>query len=37
MSVIGAYRALKQSKKTDGYNDLIKEYKRAIESANGID
>ena len=36
-SVIGAYRDLKQSKKTGNYNNMIKEYNRAIESANRID
>ena len=37
VSLVGAYRDMKQSKKAEDYNDMIKEYNRAVESANGID
>lgn len=37
VSLIGAYREMKQSRETEDYNDMIEEYNRAIESANGID
>ncbi|MEC5213173.1 hypothetical protein RCH06_001718 [Polaromonas sp. CG_9.5] len=37
VSLVGAYRDMKQSKKAEDYNDMVKEYNRAVESANGID
>lgn len=36
VSLIGEYRDLKQSRKAEDYNDMIKYYNRAVESSNGI-
>ena len=36
VSVVGAYRDMKQSRKTSEFNDMVKEYNRAVESANRI-
>jgi ATP-dependent exoDNAse (exonuclease V) beta subunit len=35
-SLIGEYRDMKQSKQAKDYDDVVKYYNRAIESANGI-
>ncbi|MDB5932343.1 MAG: hypothetical protein JWR60_4050 [Polaromonas sp.] len=37
VSLVGAYRDMKQSKQVKDYNDMVKEYNRAVENANGID
>lgn len=37
MSLVGAYRDLKQSRKSDDLNTMVKKYNRAVESANRID
>ena len=37
LSLVGAYRDMKQHRKLEAFNDMVKKYKRAIESANGID
>lgn len=37
LSLVGAYRDMNQTRKLEEFNDLVKEYNRAVESANGID
>ena len=37
VSLVGAYRAMKQSRQPNDYNDMVKEYNDAVSSANGID
>ena len=37
VSLVGAYRDMTQSRKTEELNNMVKEYNRAVESANGID
>lgn len=37
VSLVGAYRAMKQSRQSDDYNDMVKAYNDAVSSANGID
>lgn len=37
LSLVGTYRDMKQYRKLEAFNDMVKEYNRAIESANGID
>lgn len=37
VSLVGASRDMKQSRKLEELNDLAKKYNRTVESANGID
>ena len=37
VSLVGAYRGLKQSRQVKDYDEMIKEYNRAVENANDID
>lgn len=37
VSLVGAYRDMKQSREPDDYNDMVKAYNDAVGSANGID
>ena len=36
VSLVGAYRDMKQSRKAEDFNGMVKEYNRAVESANRI-
>lgn len=36
VSLVGAYRAMKQSRAPSDYNDMVKAYNEAVGSANGI-
>ena len=37
VSLVGAYRSLKQSRQARDYDEMIKEYNRAVENANDIE